>query len=327
MAAVTRIRMTYNNVYEVTTAGGRILVDTGPDYEGARAQLAAALDSRTPDIVIATHGHSDHAGLGAWWQSRNVPVAAGAADAHLTRHPHMVQVDEYDAMAQFVRTSGAPEDVTADAIAGLERRRAWALKLDQQPGYPPATSSTRWPTALRYEPFTPGRLLDADATILGVDAWQCPGHTPGNLVLVEPHEGWLFSGDQLLPDITPTPGVQFVPEEGGFRRFRSLPAFAASLQRLRNRDFTRCYPGHGDRFDDVAARVDANITAIEQRTERVAESLRQNGPATLYALCDRLYPRAVRRRFWQIVPTVQGHLDLLEAQHRATAHNGAFEAT
>jgi hypothetical protein len=44
----------------------------------------------------------------------------------------------------------------------------------------------------------------------------------------------------------------------------------------------------------------------------VYESLRAGGEATLYGLAERLYPRALRRRFWQIIPTVLGHLDLLE---------------
>lgn len=324
MPSVTRIRMTYNNCYEVTTAAGRLLVDTGPDYEGARDHLASGIAGRTPEIVVATHGHSDHAGLGAWWQAQGVSVACGEADVHLTQHPHMVQIDEYDAMAAFVHDSGAPRDVTADAIAGLDRRRSWALGLAESPGYPPATSSTRWPTGLRYEPFLPDRRFTGDATVLGIEAWLCPGHTPGNLVLVEPDEGWLFSGDQLLPDITPTPGIQFVPEGAGFRRFPSLPTFAASLRRIRAHAFTRCYPGHGEPFDDVAARIDENLSGIEQRTERVAAALRDDGPASLYTLCERLYPRAVRRRFWQIVATVQGHLDLLETDGRVSRHEGTF---
>ena len=34
-------------------------------------------------------------------------------------------------------------------------------------------------------------------------------------------------------------------------------------------------------------------------------------PETVYHLAERLYPRALRRRFWQIISTIQGHLDVL----------------
>jgi glyoxylase-like metal-dependent hydrolase (beta-lactamase superfamily II) len=159
---------------------------------------------------------------------------------------------------------------------------------------------------------------------------MCPGHTPGNLVLVDEAEGWLFSGDQLLPEITPTPAVQHLPPGQAGRgtwRFHSLPAFTRSLRELRTRDFVRCFPGHGEPFDNVQEVIDANLTQIEERTEKVAAALRNRGSCSLYALAEDLYPRALRRRFWQIIATVQGHLDLLEDGGRATVVDGDYGAT
>jgi glyoxylase-like metal-dependent hydrolase (beta-lactamase superfamily II) len=136
----------------------------------------------------------------------------------------------------------------------------------------------------------------------------------------------LFSGDQLLPDITPTPGIQFAAGPEGFERFHSLPEFVASLERLRARDLLRCFPGHGEPFDDVRGTIEANLGAIEARTERVLLELRERGPATIYGLAERLYPKALRRRFWQIVATVQGHVDVLERQGRVRVGGGVCEA-
>ena len=158
----------------------------------------------------------------------------------------------------------------------------------------------------------------------------CPGHTPGNLVLVQESDGWLFSGDQLLPEVMPTPGIQHVPSrEPALEawRFRSLPAFVASLRRLREYDFARCFPGHGDPFDNVREVIDANLSQLDERTERVAALLRSRGSAAVYTLADDLYPRALRRRFWQIIATVQGHLDLLEDIERARLTDGLYVAT
>ena len=326
MARFERIQLTYNNVYVVDGPEGRILIDTGPDYKGARDLLREALGDRPPDAVIATHSHHDHAGLGAWWQAQGVPVYLGGADLHFARKPHFLDEGELAAMVDYVRATGAPPEVQAEAIEGLERRREWAARVANSAEYPPVGTTGRWPTGLRYEAFEPEHTVAEDVSIGGLDVLVCPGHTPGNLVAIDPEEGVLFSGDQLLPSITPTPGIQFVPGSGGFERFASLPAFVASLKRLRARELRQCLPGHGEPFTDVAGEIDGNLAAIEARTERMLEELRERGPATVYGLGERLYPKALRRRFWQIVATVQGHLDLLAERGLVERQEGVFVA-
>ena len=70
MCAVRRVELAYNNVYVVEAQDARVLVDTGPDYRGAFEFLRAKVGQRVPSVVVATHGHVDHAGLGAQWQRR-----------------------------------------------------------------------------------------------------------------------------------------------------------------------------------------------------------------------------------------------------------------
>jgi glyoxylase-like metal-dependent hydrolase (beta-lactamase superfamily II) len=322
MASVRRIRLAYNNVYLFEREGTRVLIDTGPDYAGAWDALRDAIDGAEPELVVATHGHNDHASLGAAWQDRGVPVAMGAADAVMAREPGMPDA-EADALAGWVRASGAPAEVVAEALAGVERRRA--AREQALAGYPSPGSQSHWPTGLRFRPFAPNLAIDSDTHLPGsLRALRSPGHTPGNLVVVDGENGWLFSGDQLLPDLTPTPAIQFDPSTG--QRFHSLPPFRASLARLGELRFERCYPGHGEPFDDVARHIRLNLNAIDARTGKADAALREYGPATLYGLTERLYPRAVRRRFWQFVPTVQGHLDLLEAAGRALGQEGVYSA-
>lgn len=322
VSGVQRIELGYNNVYRV---GASVLVDTGPDYRGARDALQGAIPKQ-PDVVIASHGHLDHAGLGKYWQDAGVPVAIGAADVHLVQSPQLSSAGEFEAFVRFVHESGAPVEVVAEVVAALEQRRVWAKAAAVAAEYPSMGRAGRWPTGLRYEHFEPCRVVGDGDVIDGLEVLLCPGHTPGNLVLVSRSEGWLFSGDQLLPEITPTPSIQpKSPGHEGDWRFRSLPAFVAALERLQAIMFSRCFPGHGEPFDNVAETIQANLDQVQQRTERVREAVAALGRPTLYELCDSLYPRALRRRFWQIVSTVQGHLDVLEAAGRLRLEDGRYE--
>lgn len=327
MADVQAIPLAYNTVYAVDDGPERVLVDTGPDYLGAGDTLLEALRNRMPGLVVATHGHLDHAGLGRWWQEeQGVPVAIGAGDAHLASAAQLTDRAEFDGFLAWVRSAGAPPEVEREVIHGLELRREWAKAAASEPGYPAVGREHRWPTGLRYQDFVAARLIRDDSAVgAGLSALVSPGHTPGNLVLVHEAEGWLFSGDQLLPEITPTPAIQAAPGSTGDWRFRSLPAFVASLTRLREMRFERCFPGHGQPFSNVAQVVEANLAQVEQRTEKVAEMLGALGKASVYGLSEAIYPRAVRRRFWQIAATIQGHLDLLEAAGRVRAIEGGYE--
>ncbi len=311
MSSATVVRLHYNTVYALEAGGGRILIDTGPDYRGAWEALESELPW-SPDIVITTHGHIDHASLGHRWLAEGVAVAVGADDFGLVETPALHRPGELAAMESYIAKSGAPPEIAAEMVAGLRRRYAWATKTASH-HYPPGGSSDRWPTPLRFDTFSPSAAAEAVTLPAGVTVVPSPGHTPGNLVVVDESEGWLFSGDQLLPEITPTPAIQAGPStaDPSEWRFHSLPAFYASLQRLGHLSLTRCYPGHGEVFDNVAGRIGANLSAIDARSARLRAVLAVDGPHSAWALCEALYRRAAARRPWQILSTIQGHLDLL----------------
>lgn len=329
MEAPRRIALGYNNVYAVTAPGGRVLIDTGPDYEGAADELSRQLGAPAPRLVVATHGHLDHAGLGRFWTERGVPVAIGAADLHFAAAAEAMSSDDFANLRHYVRGCGAPDDALRVLLHGVDQREQWTHAARTAAAYPAPGRDGRWPSGLHYERFQPSRLLSPGPLpeAPGLEVLACPGHTPGNVVVVDREDGWLFSGDQLLPDITPTPAIQSVPSGGESRdwRFHSLPPFLASLEALRAQKFSRCYPGHGEPFDNVAEVIAGNIAQIEQRTERVSAALQAMGRASVHALCETLYPRALRRRFWQIAATVQGHLDLLEQRRQVAIIDGAYE--
>ena len=139
-----------NTVHLVRRGGARILVDTGPDYAGAWEALRDALAGEPPDIVVATHGHHDHAGLGKRWQEAGAPVWVGAADAPLTARPLMQSPAEGAALLAWAESTGAPPATLAHVRERIVERRAAALRAARSAAYPAGTA--RWPTGLRYPP-------------------------------------------------------------------------------------------------------------------------------------------------------------------------------
>ncbi|MGE0598724.1 MAG: MBL fold metallo-hydrolase [Dehalococcoidia bacterium] len=319
MVTVERVPLAYNNVYIVEHADDVVVIDTGPDFRGARELISEALRGRKPCLVVATHGHLDHASLGAWWQSLGVPVMAGIHDLHMTTGEDRTNFEQ---MEHYIRTIGAPDEVVDEVEAGLRRRRD-ASRLMRTSDTWAEGGDGRWPTALRYEPFTPQELIDSNTEVAcGLTVLPSPGHTPGNIVVVQPEEGWLFSGDQLLPEITPTPAIQFE----GDRRFLSLPRFLESLRTLADQwpDLRECFPGHGEPFANPGEEIKANLDVAGQRSERLMESLRTLGPGRTYEIAMREYPRALRRRFWPIIATIQGQLDVLHEAGEVRCDRGLW---
>lgn len=309
MASVRPITLSYNRVYLFEDGGERVLVDAGPDYHGAWDELQDALGGRKPGTVVATHGHHDHAGLGAAWQGEGADVLLHPADWRMVSGEALSDAAEWGVYRRYVENCGAPREATDSALAFLAERRAWARRSASQGAHPPARPNTRWPTGLRCIPFEPawdGQDLPGQLEII-----EAPGHTPGNLVLACGTEGWLFSGDHLLPEIAPTPGIAAQPCDGGWHRFQSLVAYEHSMQVLATREWSRCFPGHGEPFDNVGERISAALSQIEERAQRVLDVVRQRDGSTTYQVAAAIYPRALKSRFWQIMGTVQGHLDLL----------------
>ena len=244
-----------NTVHLVERGGMRLLVDTGPDFAGAWEALREGLGGDAPDVVVATHGHHDH---GRAWEavagSGDAPLGGGrrtvadvagrccSSPAETGRHAGVGGGTRGAGGQRSGNGRGKPDRVaTGGALRAAEARR-----------YP--EDGVRWPTGLRYPPFEADLLIEGDTQVAGVEVLAAPGHTPGNVVLAVRAEGWLFSGDQLLPNVDPLPAIQFVAEGEGLRRFPTLAHFAASLERLAD-GFTRCFPGHGDPFDGAGEAI------------------------------------------------------------------------
>ena len=246
-------------VYVVDTDRGPVLIDTGwddPDSWDTLAEGLTACGTSAADIhgVVITHHHPDHHGLsGRVREASGAWIAMHAADTAVVRRTREARPERwFTYMAAKLTAAGAPEE----HLAPLRQPRRRAL---------------------------PGRRLRA--------IWT-PGHTPGHvcLHLEEDHparlpgRGRLFSGDHLLPEITPHIGLYEDPEDTTVTD--PLGDYLDSLERVGRLAPAEVLPAHQHPFPDAAARVRELLTHHESRLTDLLVLLAE--PLTPWQLAERM---------------------------------------
>lgn len=319
-----------NWVYAVISGGDAVLVDAGPDFDGAWETLIAQLEAAgltLGDIrtVFVTHAHIDHCGLAHRWQDQGVPVAAWSRESPQFLHGRNIIGYQTQYVFRALEQMGVPQERVTGFIEEREKMRAAFRAGDDTGG---GRRRARWPGLIRGTPFEPDLPLEDGAELeVGERRLQlvaAPGHTPGNAVLFEQETGALFSGDQLIPGSIPNPGWHYDLSVEPPRRFRSLPAFAASLEKVGGLGVRRLYPGHGERSDAVEQELERNRRHHAKRQGQLREALAA-GPATPYELMRALFPRLPDRRLWQAMAEVVGQIDaLVERGEAVEVGQGGF---
>lgn len=305
-----------NWVYALPSNDGTLLIDAGPDYPGAWEALIAQLEAAglwPGEIwgVVITHAHIDHCGLARRWQEAGVTVLGSQAEFPRFAEGDRVIGFQSPLVFALMEACGTPPE----RIVNFRERRARLRDSSKQPDPKRERNRRRerWPGFLRGTPFTPdGILVDGHVLEVGersIRFIEAPGHTPGNAVVYEEATGALFSGDQLLPHITPNPGIHFATDGSG-ERFRSLPAFTRSMEKLRDLDAQHLYPGHGEHVSGVTALIEKTLDHHAKRQQRVLRFLR-DGPLSPYAVMERFFPHLPDTRLWQATAEIMGHIDAL----------------
>src|SRR6202043_4101341 len=134
------------------------------------------------------------------------------------------------AQVAFLRSLGAAADEAAASVGSPEEYRAFTS------------------IALPDRELSDGDLADVPGWKLR--AVHTPGHTPGHLCFVDERSRRLFSGDHVLPRITPNISVQRADPVG------PLEDYLNSLARTRDLDVDEVLPAHEWRFKGLSERID-----------------------------------------------------------------------
>jgi glyoxylase-like metal-dependent hydrolase (beta-lactamase superfamily II) len=299
----------YVSVYAFSVPGGLGLIDTGWESDAGWAALTTGLDligGSVSDVrgVVVTHRHYDHLGLAA-----RVRAASGAwiamhpADARLvTEWAGLGGAQVAAREVEFLVGLGAARGEAAADVGGAESMERF----------------TR--TAV------PDRLLE-DGDLADFPGWQLravhtPGHTPGHLCLAEERTGLFFSGDHVLPRISPNISTT-VDGDGN-----PLGSYLASLAAVRSRRPAEVLPAHEWRFTGLAERVDQLTGHHEQRLAELLAAVRAHPRSTPWELAAHLtwsrpweqYER--RMRIFAVTET-DAHLRLLAARGLVAGSAGA----
>ena len=228
-------------------ADGCVLVDSGWALAEARTQLETCLGSigyglESVRQFLVTHMHRDHYTLGIELQRLfGTKVALG-----LGEQPNIERILAQNdaALLRLLPAWGAPHLAAAWAASYAPEERAIGAKAYDLP--------TEW--------IADGQRLPAGERTL--TAIETPGHTRGHLVFLDSAADVMFTGDHVLPHITPSIGLEPVRQDS------PLTAYLTSLRLLLGHPDALMLPAHGIPGGSVHTRVHELIRHHDVRLEQ-----------------------------------------------------------
>ena len=280
---------------------GVTLVD--PGAQGSFAELrdglrVAGYSVRDIDRVIVTHGHSDHDGSTA--------ELVDSADAQLWAHQMYAALIAYNPWEVQNRDASPIHAEMNRVVSGNMDRRSHSF----------AARNSRYVAARKG--LTVHREVDDGDRVGDLAFIYAPGHSPDELCLTL--DGVVFTGDHVLPEITPHPTTkagysdhvaQDIPAKfSDSSRSYGLEAYMRSLKivldlgeeravlpahRLFNRgrfNFVSVNRAgevinhHGRRLDQILQRIDDRPAGLEEVTRGVFERRKLSGGNLFMALSE-----------------------------------------
>lgn len=279
------------NAYLLEGRDGCILIDVGwnkPDsFEVLRSGINR-LGFAFSDIskIIITHVHPDHFGLAG-----RVKQLAGRAkliihrwEAEVIESRYITFANLQDKMTSLLERHGIP-------AAELVALRSASMPVLEFVTY-------TFPDEVLYG----GEIISNGTHELEV-IWT-PGHSPGHICLYEARHRLLFTGDHILPRITPN--ISYHVQSGD----DPLGSYLSALRKLEKLPVEKVLPAHEQIFYELSERVRALVSSHQQRADEIV-SITGNELKNAYEIASRVKWRSGSLP-WSKIPALHKRGAILE---------------
>ncbi|MDA1240870.1 MAG: MBL fold metallo-hydrolase [Chloroflexi bacterium] len=265
--------------------GGISLFDAGfgtPEAIEAMTRQLADLGYAPKDIrrIFISHAHPDHIGMAGWIKEQSPDCDV----IMMEREWQWIQDRWLDGEAwtklsdAWLVQHGVPqEEIDAAHEAGALSPTSPAVKPGEKAPPPPANNGRQGGSPM-FQFGTPVTLPDGD--IVEFDGWSLqavwtPGHTPGHMCIYETNHRLMFTGDHVLPYISPNVSLH-ADQEGS----SPLAEFRDSLKKVASFDVARALPAHEFTMADLRGRCDILLHHHDDRLSEVRDAIGTSGPVS-----------------------------------------------
>jgi glyoxylase-like metal-dependent hydrolase (beta-lactamase superfamily II) len=251
--------------YFVRVADGVVAVDMGWDSEESWQAFRSGLGYAGASLdqllgVVVTHVHPDHYGLAGQIRAHTSAwIAVHPAERPQIASSQQLRTEHVHRMAAWLTACGAPQ-------SEFEVLRADAAEIETRISLVPPD----------FELEDGQAVPDTDGALVAV---HTPGHTPGHLCFRDRERNLLFTGDHVLPRVTPNISRRPTSDPD------PLADFIASVDRVRQFDGALVLPGHEWVFDALGRRLDALVVHHDERLDQMEAAVR-GGAATVWEVAQ-----------------------------------------
>ncbi len=298
----------YILVYALALPDGLALIDTGWNTDEGWQMLVDGIHTTGHDVsdvrhVSITHLHPDHFGLVPRLLEHADPVLAmHRNDArHLRFHDDDEVRRQVAATRQSLAKLGAPTEgaeVGLGQFVRLPQGRSFDVELD-------------------------------DGDPLGLDGWNLravwtPGHTAGHLCFLDEDAGFVFTGDHLLPRISPNVSTN------AFQSGSPLAQYLISLANTEHLPDVEALPSHEYRFRGLADRASDLLGHHQARLDEIEAAVRAEPETTAWDITrsvtwSRPFSDLSVMLSRMALHETHAHLVVLAERGILTAHDGVPE--
>lgn len=253
--------------YLIKSGSDLMLVDCGWNTDAAYEALETGMQehgSHPSEVqqLFITHVHPDHFGMaGRLKRLAGCEVLVHEKDAEVITSRYLAPKGLTEDMSRFMAMNGVPPLDTAGLARG-------SMNMIDMVAAVPADRELKGGETLHIGDFY-------------FEVIWTPGHSPGHICLYEPNRKVLFTGDHILPTITPNVSIN-TQTHGS-----PLGDYMRSLELMKELDVDYVLPAHEFNIKDLKKRI---IEIDQHHVERLAEMLRcvDRGGSTAWEVAGRV---------------------------------------